>query len=114
MKIINKPHIQIIVAMVLGYLVASTTTISIYFIPLGDIFIRLLKMMIVPIVFTSAGNPKIWTKHLQDNGIIVVHVAASLKFALKSELAGVDAVVVEGFEAGGHNGRDETTTLCLI
>ena len=68
----------------------------------------------VPIVFTSAGNPRIWTKHLQDHGIIVVHVVSSVKFALKAEAAGVDALVVEGFEAGGHNGRDETTTLCLI
>lgn len=68
----------------------------------------------VPIVFTSAGNPKTWTKHLKDHGIIVVHVVSSLKFALKSEEAGVDAVVAEGFEAGGHNGREETTTLCLI
>jgi enoyl-[acyl-carrier protein] reductase II len=68
----------------------------------------------VPIVFTSAGNPKIWTKYLQEHGIVVVHVVSSVKFALKAEAAGVDAVVVEGFEAGGHNGRDETTTLCLI
>lgn len=68
----------------------------------------------VPIVFTSAGNPKTWTKYLQDHGIIVVHVVSSVKFALKSEAAGVDALVAEGFEAGGHNGRDETTTLCLI
>lgn len=68
----------------------------------------------VPIVFTSAGNPKIWTKHLQEHGIVVVHVVSSVKFALKAEAAGVDALVVEGFEAGGHNGRDETTTLCLI
>jgi len=68
----------------------------------------------VPIVFTSAGNPKVWTKHLQDHGIVVVHVVSSVKFALKAEAAGVDAVVAEGFEAGGHNGRDETTTLCLI
>lgn len=68
----------------------------------------------VPIVFTSAGNPKTWTKKLQDAGIIVVHVVSSLKFAKKAEDAGVDAVVAEGFEAGGHNGRDETTTLCLI
>lgn len=68
----------------------------------------------VPIVFTSAGNPKTWTKHLQDYGIKVVHVVSSLKFALKAQDAGVDAVVAEGFEAGGHNGRDETTTLCLI
>ena len=68
----------------------------------------------VPIVFTSAGNPKTWTKLLKDNGITVVHVVSSLKFALKSELAGVDAVVAEGFEAGGHNGREETTTMALI
>lgn len=68
----------------------------------------------VPIVFTSAGNPKTWTKHLQDHGIKVVHVVSSVKFALKSQEAGVDAIVAEGFEAGGHNGREETTTLCLI
>jgi enoyl-[acyl-carrier protein] reductase II len=68
----------------------------------------------VKIVFTSAGNPKTWTKHLQDHGIIVVHVVSSVKFALKSQEAGVDAVVAEGFEAGGHNGRDETTTFTLI
>ena len=68
----------------------------------------------VKIVFTSAGNPKTWTKWLQDKGIIVVHVVSSVKFALKSQEAGVDAIVAEGFEAGGHNGRDETTTLTLI
>jgi len=68
----------------------------------------------VKIVFTSAGNPKTWTKWLQDKGIIVVHVVSSVKFALKAQEAGVDAVVAEGFEAGGHNGRDETTTLTLI
>ena len=68
----------------------------------------------VPIVFTSAGNPKTWTSHLKSHGIKVVHVVSSLKFALKSEAAGVDAIVAEGFEAGGHNGRDETTSLCLI
>ncbi len=68
----------------------------------------------VPIVFTSAGNPKTWTNHLKGHGIKVVHVVSSLKFALKAQDAGVDAVVAEGFEAGGHNGRDETTTLCLI
>ena len=68
----------------------------------------------VPIVFTSAGNPKTWTKYLQDHGITVVHVVSSVKFALKSQEAGVDAVVAEGFEAGGHNGRDETTTFTLI
>lgn len=68
----------------------------------------------VPIVFTSAGNPKSWTKLLKAEGIKVVHVVSSAKFALKSQDAGVDAVVAEGFEAGGHNGREETTTLCLI
>lgn len=68
----------------------------------------------VPIVFTSAGNPKTWTKKLQEHGIKVVHVVSSVKFAKKAEEAGVDAVVAEGFEAGGHNGRDETTTFCLI
>lgn len=68
----------------------------------------------VPIVFTSAGNPKTWTSLLKQNGIKVVHVVSSAKFAKKSEEAGVDAVVAEGFEAGGHNGREETTTLCLI
>lgn len=68
----------------------------------------------VPIVFTSAGNPKTWTKYLQDHGITVVHVVSSVKFALKAQEAGVDAVVAEGFEAGGHNGRDETTTFCLV
>lgn len=68
----------------------------------------------VPIVFTSAGNPKTWTQILKNEGIKVVHVVSSAKFALKSQEAGVDAVVAEGFEAGGHNGREETTTLCLI
>lgn len=68
----------------------------------------------VPIVFTSAGNPKTWTSILKAEGIKVVHVVSSAKFALKSQDAGVDAVVAEGFEAGGHNGREETTTLCLI
>ncbi|HIC30822.1 MAG TPA: nitronate monooxygenase [Flavobacteriaceae bacterium] len=68
----------------------------------------------VKIVFTSAGNPKTWTKWLQEKGITVVHVVSSVKFALKAQEAGVDAVVAEGFEAGGHNGRDETTTLTLI
>ncbi|MCB4800191.1 NAD(P)H-dependent flavin oxidoreductase [Neotamlana laminarinivorans] len=68
----------------------------------------------IKIVFTSAGNPKTWTKWLQDKGITVVHVVSSLKFALKAQDAGVDAIVAEGFEAGGHNGRDETTTLTLI
>ena len=68
----------------------------------------------VPIVFTSAGNPKTWTGFLKDKGIVVVHVVSSVKFALKSQEAGVDAVVAEGFEAGGHNGREETTTFTLI
>jgi enoyl-[acyl-carrier protein] reductase II len=68
----------------------------------------------VQIVFTSAGNPKTWTQWLQDKGITVVHVVSSVKFALKAQEAGVDAIVAEGFEAGGHNGRDETTTLTLI
>ena len=68
----------------------------------------------VKIVFSSAGNPKTWTQHLKDNGIKVVHVVASSKFAQKAEAAGCDAVVCEGFEAGGHNGRDETTTFVLI
>ena len=68
----------------------------------------------VKIVFTSAGNPEIWTSKLKQNGIIVVHVVSSLYFALKAQNAGVDAIVAEGFEAGGHNGRNETTTLTLI
>lgn len=68
----------------------------------------------VPIVFTSAGNPKTWTSILKEKGIRVVHVVSSSKFALKSQEAGCDAVVAEGFEAGGHNGREETTTLVLI
>lgn len=68
----------------------------------------------VKIVFTSAGNPKIWTRFLKDKGIIVVHVVSSVKFALKAQEAGADAVVAEGFEAGGHNGREETTTFTLI
>lgn len=68
----------------------------------------------VKVVFTSAGNPKTWTKKLQDHGIKVAHVVSSSKFAAKCQDAGVDAVVAEGFEAGGHNGREETTTLTLI
>jgi len=68
----------------------------------------------VPIVFSSAGNPKTWTSILQKEGIKVVHVVSSARFAGKAQAAGVDAVVAEGFEAGGHNGREETTTLCLI
>ncbi|NKI31875.1 nitronate monooxygenase [Croceivirga thetidis] len=68
----------------------------------------------VKIVFTSAGNPKTWTPFFKEHGVTVVHVVSSLKFALKAQDAGVDAVVAEGFEAGGHNGRDETTTFVLI
>jgi enoyl-[acyl-carrier protein] reductase II len=68
----------------------------------------------VPVVITSAGNPKIWTSKLKSEGIIVLHVVSSLRFALKAQEAGVDGVIAEGFEAGGHNGKDETTTLCLI
>ncbi len=68
----------------------------------------------VKVIFTSAGNPKTWTQKLKDNGITVVHVIANSKFAKKAEDAGVDAIVAEGFEAGGHNGREETTTFCLI
>lgn len=78
---------------------------------------KIVKIIIeedVKIVFTSAGNPKLLTKHFHDNGIIVSHVVSSVKFALKSEEAGVDAIVAEGFEAGGHNGREETTTFTLI
>jgi len=68
----------------------------------------------VKFVFTSAGNPNTWTKWLKDKGIVVVHVVSSLKFALKAQEAGVNAIVAEGFEAGGHNGREETTTFTLI
>lgn len=68
----------------------------------------------VPVVFTSAGNPGLYTKKLQDHGIIVVHVVSSVKFAEKAEKAGCDAIVAEGFEAGGHNGAEETTTMVLI
>jgi len=66
------------------------------------------------IVFTSAGNPAKWTPVFKEAGIKVVHVVSSVKFAIKSQKAGVDAVVAEGFEAGGHNGKEETTTLCLV
>ena len=79
-----------------------------------DKLINLIIEMGVKIVFTSAGNPATWTALLKENGITVVHVVSSVKFALKAQQAGVDAVVAEGFEAGGHNGRDETTTLTLI
>jgi enoyl-[acyl-carrier protein] reductase II len=75
---------------------------------------QILKEERVKIVFTSAGNPKTWTPFLKENGITVVHVVSSSKFALKAQEAGVDAIVAEGFEAGGHNGREETTTLTLI
>lgn len=68
----------------------------------------------VKVVFTSAGNPKTWTSYLKEKGVTVVHVVSSSKFALKAQEAGVDAIVAEGFEAGGHNGREETTTLTLI
>lgn len=68
----------------------------------------------VKIVFTSAGNPATWTAFLKEKGMMVVHVIANTKFAIKAEQSGVDAIVAEGFEAGGHNGREETTTLCLI
>ncbi len=68
----------------------------------------------VPIVFTAAGNPKLWTAFLKSHGCTVVHVVSSVKFALKAQESGVDAIVAEGFEAGGHNGREETTTLTLI
>ena len=68
----------------------------------------------VPIVFTSAGSPSKWTPLFKQHGITVVHVVSNVKFALKSESSGVDAIVAEGFEAGGHNGREETTTICLI
>ncbi len=79
-----------------------------------DQHIKIILEEKVPIVFTSAGNPKTYTPILKQAGIIVVHVVSSAKFAKKSEDAGVDAVVAEGFEAGGHNGREETTSLCLI
>lgn len=82
--------------------------------PEMDTIIQILLEEKVPIVFTSAGNPKTWTPLLKANGIKVAHVVSSSKFAIKCEEAGVDAIVAEGFEAGGHNGREETTTLCLI
>ena len=79
-----------------------------------DTLMRIILDEGVKIVFTSAGNPKIWTQHLKDHGVTVAHVVSSSRFAEKCEQAGVDAVVAEGFEAGGHNGREETTTFCLI
>lgn len=78
---------------------------------------ELMKIIVdlgVKIVFMSAGNPRTWTSFLKERGIIVVHVVGSVKFALKAQEAGVDAIVAEGFEAGGHNGREETTTMALI
>lgn len=79
-----------------------------------DQHIKIILEEDIKIVFTSAGNPKIWTPLLKEKGITVVHVVSSVKFALKAQESGVDAVVAEGFEAGGHNGREETTTFCLI
>ncbi len=84
------------------------------FYPEMDEILNIILREGVKIVFTSAGNPKLYTRFLKENGIIVVHVVSSVKFALKSVEAGVDAIVAEGFEAGGHNGREETTTLTLI
>lgn len=82
--------------------------------PEMDAIIQILLEEKVSIVFTSAGNPKKWTPLLKEHGIKVAHVVSSSKFAQKCEEAGVDAIIAEGFEAGGHNGREETTTLCLI
>lgn len=82
--------------------------------PYSEALIQVILEEKVPIVFTSAGNPKTWTSRLHDAGIKVAHVVASSRFALKCQEAGVDAVVAEGFEAGGHNGREETTTMVLI
>jgi|TARA_R110000782_G_scaffold270486_1_gene372109 enoyl-[acyl-carrier protein] reductase II len=82
--------------------------------PQIDEMIKIILEENIKIVFTSAGNPKTHTSYLQEHGITVVHVVPGVKFALKAQEAGVDAIVAEGFEAGGHNGRDETTTLCLI
>jgi enoyl-[acyl-carrier protein] reductase II len=79
-----------------------------------DRLMRIIADEEVKIVFTSAGNPSTWTSFLKDKGITVVHVVSSVKFARKAEQAGVDAVVAEGFEAGGHNGREETTTMVLV
>jgi len=79
-----------------------------------DKIMKIIAAEEVKIVFTSAGNPSIWTNFLKERGITVVHVVSSVKFAKKAEQAGVDAVVAEGFEAGGHNGREETTTLVLV
>lgn len=84
------------------------------FYPEMDVLMQILVEEKVKVVFTSAGSPKAWTGFLKDHGITVAHVVSSSKFAEKSEQAGVDAVVAEGFEAGGHNGKEETTTMCLI
>jgi enoyl-[acyl-carrier protein] reductase II len=84
------------------------------FYPEMDILMQILVEEKVKVVFTSAGSPKAWTGFLKDHGMTVAHVVSSSKFAEKSEQAGVDAVVAEGFEAGGHNGKEETTTMCLI
>ena len=82
--------------------------------PSSDDFIKIVIEEKVPVVFTSAGNPGKWTSHLKQHGIKVVHVIANVKFAKKCQEAGVDAIVAEGFEAGGHNGKEETTTMVLI
>lgn len=82
--------------------------------PEMDAIMKIIVEEGVKIVFTSAGNPATWTGFLKERGVTVAHVVSSSKFAMKSEQAGVDAVVAEGFEAGGHNGREETTTLCLL
>jgi enoyl-[acyl-carrier protein] reductase II len=79
-----------------------------------DALMQILVEEKVGVVFTSAGNPKTWTGYLKEHGVTVAHVISSSRFAVKCQEAGVDAVVAEGFEAGGHNGREETTTLCLI
>lgn len=82
--------------------------------PEMELLMKILVEEKVKIVFTSAGSPKKWTPYLKEHGIVVCHVVSSALFAEKCEKAGVDAVVAEGFEAGGHNGREETTTLCLV
>jgi len=82
--------------------------------PSSDDFIKIVIEEKIPVVFTSAGNPGKWTSHLKQHGIKVVHVIANVKFAKKCQEAGVDAIVAEGFEAGGHNGKEETTTMVLI
>ena len=79
-----------------------------------DLLMKVIVEENVPIIFTAAGNPEIWTEYLKNENRIVVHVVSSVKFALKAQESGVDALVAEGFEAGGHNGREETTTMTLI